>query len=119
MRALELFSCAGGHAGARLLAWPWDRPATTVTTTAAIGAPGRRSPGHGVPKGSQGGVGSVRKLSERARAILQGFPDGWEFVGRTQKSRAGQIEMAMPPPLAEDVALAIRNWFAKYSQDGG
>ena len=98
---------AGGHAGAQLLAWPWDRPATTVTLESRIGAPGHHK------RSGQFGTGSVRKLSERARAILQGFPDGWEFVGRTQKSRAGQIGMAMPPALAQAVATSIRAWFAR------
>lgn len=49
-------------------------------------------------------------LSERARAILQGFPEDWVFIGKTKKSRDGQIGMAMPPPLAEAVAHPIRIW---------
>lgn len=96
---------AGGHAGAQLLEWPWDRPATTVMEDARLATPGHHA------RSGQFGIGSVRKLSERARAVLQGFPEHWEFVGRTQRSRAGQIGMAMPPPLAHAVATSIRQWF--------
>lgn len=46
-------------------------------------------------------------LSERAAAILQGFPEIWVFVGRTKKARWSQIGQAMPPALAEAVALAV------------
>lgn len=100
---------AGGHAGAQLLEWPWARPATTVTKEARVAAPGHHA------RSGQFGIGSVRKLSERARAILQGFPEHWEFAGKTQRSRAGQIGMAMPPPLANAVAAAIARWFAQRS----
>jgi site-specific DNA-cytosine methylase len=48
------------------------------------------------------------KLSEKAAAILQGFPEGWTFCGKTKESRWSQIGMAMPPGLAEPVARAIR-----------
>jgi site-specific DNA-cytosine methylase len=54
-------------------------------------------------------------LSERARAILQGFPEGWQFLGDTKKSRAGMIGMAMPPPMAEAVARSIVAWFAAWN----
>ncbi len=46
-------------------------------------------------------------LSERAAAILQGFPHGWVFAGETKKARWSQIGQAMPPALAEAVARAI------------
>lgn len=46
-------------------------------------------------------------LSERAAAILQGFPESWVFVGRTKKARWSQIGQAMPPALAEAVARAV------------
>lgn len=97
---------AGGHAGAQLLEWPWDRLATTVTTEDALGAPGHHK------SGGQFGVGAI-KLSEKARAILQGFPEDWVFVGKTKKSRAGQIGMAMPPPMAEAIARSVRDQMRK------
>jgi len=46
-------------------------------------------------------------LSEFAAAILQGFPEGWTFSGKTKKTRWSQIGQAMPPALAEAVARAI------------
>jgi len=96
-----------GNHGARdpMVTWPWDRPATTVTTRDTISAPGHHE------HSGQFGPGAV-KLSERARALLQSFPEGWEFVGRWKKTRSAQIGMAMPPPLAQAVATSIRAWFA-------
>lgn len=46
-------------------------------------------------------------LSEKAAAILQGFPESWVFVGKTKKARWSQIGQAMPPALAEAVARSI------------
>lgn len=46
-------------------------------------------------------------LSERAAAILQGFPESWVFAGETKKARWSQIGQAMPPALAEAVARAV------------
>ena len=48
-------------------------------------------------------------LSERAAAILQGFPDdgSWVFCGKTKKARWSQIGQAMPPPFAEAVARSV------------
>jgi len=46
-------------------------------------------------------------LSEKAAAILQGFPPRWKFAGKTKKARWSQIGMAMPPPLARAVATSI------------
>jgi DNA (cytosine-5)-methyltransferase 1 len=57
------------------------------------------------------------KLSERAAAILQGFPEDWHFAGKTKASRWSQIGMAMPPGLAEPVARSIVNWFAKLQEN--
>lgn len=74
---------AGGAQGGRSLEWPWDSSASTKTAANAV------------------------KLSERAAALLQGFPDGWTFVGRTKSSRWAQIGQAMPPPLARAVATQI------------
>lgn len=46
-------------------------------------------------------------LSERAAAVLQGFPDRWVFAGKTKKTRCSQIGQAMPPMLAHAVATSI------------
>jgi DNA (cytosine-5)-methyltransferase 1 len=52
------------------------------------------------------------RLSETAAAILQGFPDGWKFCGKTKSARWSQIGQAMPPPLAEAVARSIARQLA-------
>ena len=50
---------------------------------------------------------SAVKLSEKAAAILQGFPESWSFCGATKTARWSMIGQAMPPPLAEAVAKRI------------
>lgn len=84
--------------------WPWDRPATNVTSDQRLAPPGRR-PAEGI--GSILSSPNAIVLSERAAAILQGFPDGWMFVGRTKRSRWSQIGQAVPPPLAEAIGRAV------------
>jgi site-specific DNA-cytosine methylase len=59
------------------------------------------------PGNHRGGQFGAIKLGERARAILQGFPETWVFCGATKDSRNRQIGMAMPPPLA---AAIVRWW---------
>jgi site-specific DNA-cytosine methylase len=49
-------------------------------------------------------------ISEKAAAILQGFPDGWVFCGKTKRSRWSQIGQAMPPKLAAAVAIEVARW---------
>ncbi|MDI7268729.1 MAG: DNA cytosine methyltransferase [Myxococcota bacterium] len=98
-----------GAQGSSALAWPWDVAATTLCARDVLSPPGR----DGRTSGSQRMHPDAVILSERAGAILQGFPDpgapgGWKFVGRTKKSRWGQIGMAMPPALAEAVARSVR-----------
>jgi site-specific DNA-cytosine methylase len=89
-----------GAVGACVLEWPWDTPATTVTTTDRL-TPTRHH------ETSSLSVPNAIKLSERAAAILQGFAEGWQFVGTTKRSRWAQIGMAVPPPLAEAVGRSI------------
>jgi site-specific DNA-cytosine methylase len=112
-----------------------DEPSFTVTTKgdgrgaqgacvlALSGHPSSRweEPALGIPSSQPGNGGmtildslqapgsraNAIKLSERAAAILQGFPDGWVFAGATKKARWAQIGMAMPPPLAEAVGRSI------------
>jgi len=86
--------------------WPWDRPATTVTARAGLAPPGHHDENFAILS-----LPDAIILSERAAAILQGFPDpgagGWRFCGATKKARWSQIGQAMPPALAEAVARAI------------
>lgn len=95
-----------GAQGACVLAWPWDRPATTVTSRDDISQAGR-SGRAGTPQSC-----NAIKLSELAGAILQGAPEDWHFAGSTKKARWSQIGMGMPPGLAEPVARQIVAWFA-------
>jgi site-specific DNA-cytosine methylase len=89
------------------LAWPWDRPSTTVCSDERIPPPGHHD------ANSYMSEANAIVLSERAAAILQGFPDGWLFAGETKKARWSQIGQAMPPPLAHAVAAAVRDAMAR------
>lgn len=97
----------GGAQGAQAMAWPWDRPSTTVTSRDDI-AQHARSGKAGTPQSW-----NAIKLSELAGAILQGFPETWHFAGRTKKDRWSQIGQAMPPALAHAVARQIVAWQAR------
>lgn len=101
--AMTICGSGDGAQGGRSLAWPWDRPSTTITTDDHQPPPGRNRPGERYGRSHAEAV----LLSELAAKILQGFPESWIFEGRTKTSRWGQIGMAMPPPLAEAVARAI------------
>ena len=99
-----------GGQGAQILDWPWERPATTVHSDAGgrLAPPGRHNK---TPENDNRGHGpNAIKLSEKAAAILQGFPGEWKFCGETKKARWSMIGQAMPPPLAEAVARQIRRW---------
>lgn len=91
----------------QLLAWPWDRPSTTVTSRAGLPPPGHRP-----ESGSIMSMPDAIVLSEKAAAILQGFPEDWTFAGKTKRARWSQIGQAMPPAMAEVVARSIVQWFA-------
>ena len=93
-----------GAQGGNALAWPWDRPTTAILADERLSAPGHHDAT--MAKASHEGPNAVI-LSERAAAILQGFPESWHFCGETKKARWSQIGQAMPPPLAEPVARAI------------
>lgn len=93
-----------GAVGASAITWPWCRPATTVTAHDTIGPPGHHTAGVRM-------MPDAVVLSERAAAILQGFPERWHFAGQTKASRWAQIGMAIPPPLAEAVARCVARWF--------
>lgn len=81
--------------------WPWDRPATTVRDRDELSQPGRDG------RAGESQSASAIILSEKAAAILQGFPETWVFVGKTKKARWSQIGQAMPPALAHAVAESI------------
>jgi site-specific DNA-cytosine methylase len=95
----------GGSKGARTMTWPWDRPSTTVCAGIDKIAAANEHAGHLGP--------NAIKLSEKAAAILQGFPEGWTFAGETKRARWSQIGQAMPPPLAEAVGRSIVAQMAK------
>lgn len=86
--------------GSPVLDWPWPRPATTLHADERIAPPGH----HGQSFMSDA---DAVILSERAAAILQGFPESWVFCGKTKKARWGQIGQAMPIALAQAVATSI------------
>lgn len=73
----------------------WDRPANTITSGCTNPSKGRFV--H--PEQNRG-------LTPREAAKLQGFPDSFRFYGG-MKSIASQIGNAVPPPLAEAVAVAL------------
>ena len=85
------------------LDWPWDRPSTTVLCDDRLARPGHHPPAGG----HRSLPGTILALSPRAGALLQGFPDGWVFAGKTKTARWNLIGQAMPPPLAEAVARSI------------
>jgi DNA (cytosine-5)-methyltransferase 1 len=91
--------------GDAILEWPWDRPATTVVCDERMAPPGRH---HGA--GYHSSPNAIR-LSERAVAVLQGFPPTWRFCGSSKRRRWQQIGQAMPPALAGAVAWSILDWF--------
>lgn len=95
-----------GAQGACVMEWPWDSPATVVAVDDRIAPPGHR-------EGSRLSSPNAIKLSEKAAAILQGFPSDWVFAGKTKRKRWEAIGMACPPPLAEAVARSIRKQLEK------
>jgi DNA (cytosine-5)-methyltransferase 1 len=89
-----------GAQGASVLAWPWDQPVGLSASSEDALKPVE-------PSESEGSPACAVRLSETAAALLQGFPAGWVFAGRTKASRWSQIGQAMPPPLAQAVARSI------------
>lgn len=98
-----------GNGGA-VIEWPWERLATTVTAADRLAPPGHH--GKSFLSDNRGHGPNAIQLSEKAAAILQGFPDRWVFSGATKRARWAQIGMAMPPPLGEAVARSIAEQLA-------
>lgn len=97
-----------GTNGNKCMGWPWDRPATTVTADDRLAPPGHHSKGGSWLSDNRGHGPNAIKLSEKAAAILQGFPDGWTFVGKTKEARWSLLGQAMPPGLAEAVGRSMK-----------
>lgn len=109
--------CARDRGGAQgglalVMEWPWDAPATTLQRDDRIAGPSHHT-------GSNMSTIHAIKISEKAAAILQGFPDRWLFSGKTKKTRWSQIGQAMPPPLARAVALSVRRQMREAGTDLG
>lgn len=85
-----------------LRVWPRARPSTTVFTSDRI-----LPPGHHPEAGSIMSQGDAVVLSEKAGAILQGFPEGWFFAGSSKRARWEQIGQAVPIAVAEAVARCV------------
>lgn len=102
-----------------VMEWPWARPATSIMADPRLGQPGHKDKAW-KGKGGQRARAKQRGvlLSERAGAILQGFPETWVFSGVTKKTRWSQIGQAMPPPLAHAVAQSIVAQLAATVDDG-
>lgn len=96
-----------GAGESHVLEWLWDRPATTVQRDERLGPPGHHDE-YSIMSDANAVV-----ISEKAAAILQGFPDGAVFVGETKKARWSQLGQAMPPPLAHAVANQVVEQLAK------
>jgi DNA (cytosine-5)-methyltransferase 1 len=88
-----------GAKGGKVMGWPWDRPATTVCAGIDKIAPAGEHAGQFGP--------NAIVLSEKAAAILQGFPPSWVFVGKTKAARWSQIGQAVPPIVAEGIGRSI------------
>jgi len=76
-----------------------DAIARTITGSDGGGSKGAREM-------ATGGANAI-KLSEKAAAVLQGFPPNWVFSGATKRARWSMLGQAMPPPLAEAVGRSI------------
>lgn len=89
-----------------------DEPAMTVRGTSGGGAIKTlqldgESPRKGGPRKRDRSLPNAVVISEKAAAILQGFPEGWLFKGDTKDARFSQLGQAMPPPLAGAVARSV------------
>lgn len=100
-------TASGARHQSNCIAWPWERPATTVTSTDRL--PPR---GHHPESGSILSQPNAVALSEQAGLILQGFPETWKLLSDTKTGRWSMLGQAMPPALAEAVAGGVVEHFA-------
>jgi site-specific DNA-cytosine methylase len=73
-----------------------DRPSTTVDTTNGVS-----------PAGNHGRAKPAVRLSLEQLAVLQGFPPGWTFCGKTSASRHKQCGNAVPIAMAAALGASI------------
>ncbi len=79
-----------------------DRPARTVTATCT------RVSRESIVVPIEGSGVQVRRLSLRESACLQGFPVTYQFYGDSHTEKQRLIGNALPPPMAMQVASAMR-----------
>ena len=84
-----------------------DRPAGTITAMF-----------DSFTRGRFGHPSEARNLTLREGARLQGFPDSHRFVG-SKREMVKQIGNAIPPPMAEAVAVAVRSALEGLEPDAG
>ena len=85
----------------------WDRPSVTIRTEF-----------YKPEKGRYLHPEEHRPITHREAARLQGFDDGFQFIGK--KIAVGiQIGNAIPPPLAEQLGLAAMTEIRRHREEGG
>jgi DNA (cytosine-5)-methyltransferase 1 len=99
-KTLDARPARSGTGDNTVLAWPWDRPSTTVCAAIDKIAAFGEHMGHTGP--------NAIVLSEKAAAVLQGFPPSWVFSGATKSARWSQIGQAVPPAVAAAIGRAVR-----------
>lgn len=62
------------------------------------------------------GFDAMPKLTLKMTALLQGFPEDWEFAGKKTPAYR-QIGNAFPPPVAKAVGISIKNALIRYEQE--
>ena len=72
----------------------WDRPSRTITASNVEIHPNKK-----------------RRLSVREVAILQSFPDDFEFIG-SLTAMYRQIGNSVPPKLAYAIAIQLKKYFS-------
>ncbi|MBD3388734.1 MAG: DNA (cytosine-5-)-methyltransferase [Candidatus Altiarchaeales archaeon] len=86
----------------------WDEPSPTITTQC-----------NGYGNGRFGHPEQNRAISLREAAILQSFPEDYEFIDPNSKFFiryiARQIGNAVPPKLGEIIAISIKDHVMKYN----
>jgi DNA (cytosine-5)-methyltransferase 1 len=82
----------------------WDAPSLTIRTQFLKPEKGR----YLHPQ-------AHRSISVREGARLQGFPDNFEFVGSNFQAAHG-IGNAVPPPLAQNIALEVLSHLSKFAK---